>query len=541
MPRMATRGVTPLSAQLRRVLRAHAVAERTGVPADEVLGAARERAAAAAAGPSRRDVLKGAGALAAAATVAGALPSRRANAATNPSVVVVGAGLAGLRTAHYLWRVKGIAATVYEGNNRAGGRCYSLRDFFPGVTTEHGGQLINTDHNAIRNLVASLGLSLDTVYGGNYANGVDKYQIDGSDYPYASANEDWGQVWAAMKNSLKAAPYPQTYDSHTDGGVALDNMTVDEWLDANVPGGLSSRFAKLMQSNAVAEYGLDPDEQSALNLVYLLGWNGQNSLDPLNGADEKYTVHGGNDQIVSRMIAQLPAGTVQYGQKLVAVRTNPSGSVRLSFQSGRSLSDVTADRVVLALPFTLLRECDLSQSGFSAVKLRAIDRLGLGANAKIHVGLSHRPWVEQGFGGATYTNVEGFQCGWDDSVNAPLPSGVFVFFPGGSQVSAGWSGATFGSAPAAQVSAYLAQLEPAFPGVTAAYTGKAFRDFWFANPWSKGAYTCQRPGQYTTVFGAGAVPEGNVHFAGEHTSNEFWGYLNGAVESGERAAKEVGG
>src|SRR5690349_4278777 len=103
MPPMATRGVQPLTAQLRRVLRAHAVSERTGAPVDDVLGSAAERAAAAeSAGPSRRDVLRGAGALAAAGTLAGAVPARRANAATAPSVVVVGAGLAGLRAAHYL-------------------------------------------------------------------------------------------------------------------------------------------------------------------------------------------------------------------------------------------------------------------------------------------------------------------------------------------------------------------------------------------------------------------------------------------------------
>jgi len=330
---MAARGVTPMTAALRRTLAAHGVAQRTGAPVEDVLAG---RTAAAVAGPSRRDVLKAAGAVVAGATVAGTLPAHRANAATNPSILVVGAGLAGLRAAHYLWRVKGIAATVYEGNNRAGGRCYSLRDYFPGLVVEHGGQLINTDHNAIRNLASSLGLGLDPVYGGNYGGMVDRYQIDGADYPYDAANADWGQVYSAMRNALRSAPYPQTFDNHTDAGIALDNMTVNQWLDGNVPGGLSSRFAELMQSNAVAEYGLDPDQQSALNLVYLLGWNSQNSLDPLNGSDEKYTVHGGNDQIVSRMIDQLPAGSVKYGNKLVAVKRNANGSVRCSFQAGRS-------------------------------------------------------------------------------------------------------------------------------------------------------------------------------------------------------------
>ena len=87
--------------------------------------------------------------------------------------------------------------------------------------------------------------------------------------------------------------------------------------------------------------------------------------------------------------------------------------------------------------------------------------------------------------------------------------------------------------------AYLAQADAIFPGTRAAYTGRNYRDAWLLNPWSKGAYTCPTPGQYTTLFGVGKEREGNVFFAGEHTSDEYFGYLNGAVESGERAAKEV--
>ena len=538
---MTRGGRTPLTTRLRHTLWAHGEARRTGAPIEDVLDASSRRdAQAATAGLSRRDVLRAAGAagVAGAATALGARPAHSAPAAA-PSVAIVGAGLAGVRAAHWLWQVKGIRSTVYEGSDRAGGRCHSLRGWFSnGYVVEHGGSLINTDHNAIRNLASSLGLSMDTVHGGSYSGWVDKYWIDGADYPYDAANLDWGEVWLAMKDALKAAPYPQTFDSWTAAGRAIDDMTVDEWLAAHVPGGLASQFSKLMQSNVIAEYGLDPAEQSALNLVYLLGWNGQNNLAPMNGADEKYSVHGGNDQVVSRMIDELPPGTVQYGRRLLAVRTLPDGRVLLVFPGGRR-GEVVVDRAILALPFTTLRECDLTQSGFSALKLQTIDELGLGYNAKIHVEVSHRPWVEQGYGGACYTNWQQFQCGWDDTADQPLPGGVFNLFPGGSQVSMGWSGDAFGPAPADQVAAYLAQAEPIFPGITGAYTGRSYRDFWYANPWSRGAYTAQRPGQYTRLFGSAAVPEGHVHFAGEHTSVSYYGFLNGAVESGERAAKEV--
>lgn len=530
---MARRGVTPLTGQIQRTLAAHGRSQQSGVPVDEILGEATEQRV------SRRTVLRAGAVGAAAAAFAPAARPAPARAAGTPPVLVVGAGLAGIRAAHWLHQVKGIASTVYEASSRIGGRCYSLRGYFDdGVVVEHGGQLINTDHNTIRNLVNNLGLKLVEVNGGAYQGWVDRYQIDGSDYPYDAANEDWGQVHAAMKDALQAAPYCQTYDYQTAAGVALDHMTVDEWLDANVPGGLSSRFAKLMQSNAVAEYGMDPDQQSALNLVYLLGWNPRNSLDPLNGADERFAVEGGNDQIVTRMVAELPAGTVRYGHELVAVRAESGGAATCTFLVGNRYVDATAPRVILALPFSTLRDCDLSRSGFSQLKLRTIRELDLGYNAKLHVQLSSRPWVAAHYGGTAYTNVEGFQCGWDDTSATTATKGVFVFFPGGSQVQS-WGGDDFGPTSRAQVESYAAQADAIFPGFRAAYTGRNYRDAWILNPWSKGAYTCQRPGQYTSVFGAGSVPEGNVFFAGEHTSTYWFGYLNGAVESGERAAKEV--
>jgi monoamine oxidase len=533
---MGSRGRTQLTSRLRATLAAHAESERTGIPVDEILDMH-------AAGLSRRKLLGGAalvGAAAVAGTASLARPAAAAPAApAPPSVTIVGAGLAGIRAAHWLYKTKGIKASVYEGSSRIGGRCYSLRGFFDdGVVVEHGGAFINTDHTTLRNLLNSLGLSLRTVNGGSQPPGGDKYWIDGADYPYSAANADWGQVYQAFKAAQASAPYPQTYNKNTPAGVALDNQTVNQWLDANIPGGLSSRFAKLMQSNAVAEYGMDPDQQSALNLIYLLGSNSQNSLNPLTGGDEKYSIIGGNDQLLTAMVAQLPAGTVTLDRKLVAIKSNANGSVTCTFQAGATYTDVTSDKVILALPFTMLRQCDLTMAGFSAVKMRSINQFDLGSNAKLHVQFTSRPWVAQGYGGATYTNVSGFQCAWDDTVNQPTTTGVLCEFPGGSQTQA-WTGAAFGAAPAAQVTSFLNQLEPIYPGITAAYNGKAYRDAWPLNPWSNGAYTCPRPGQYTGFFGIEAAREGNVHFAGEHTSTEYFGYLNGAVESGERAGKEV--
>ncbi|WP_460370031.1 flavin monoamine oxidase family protein, partial [Actinocorallia lasiicapitis] len=465
--------------------------------------------------------------------------AKRASAAAAPTVAIVGAGLAGIRAAHWLYTVKGIRATVYEGSGRAGGRCYSLRGTFGDVVVEHGGAFINTDHGLTRNLAHQLGLSLRNVNGGNDPAGPEQYWMDGAPYTYDAANADWGVVQTAFKSALAAAPWAQTFDDHTAAGVSLDQMSVNDWISAKIPGGTAGRFGRLLQSNAIAEYGRDPGSQSALNLIYLLGWNSQNSLEPMTGGDEKYTIDGGNDQLITRMIAELPAGTVKYGHKLTAVRQGDTAV--LTFANGNKSVEVKVDRAVLALPFTTLRDCDLSGAGLSALKLRAIREMDLGSNGKIHVGLTSRPWLAQGLGGTSYTAPSGFQCAWDDTAASGRADGVMCYFPGGTQTTSGWTGAAFGTAPAAQVNGFLTQIDRVFPGTAAAYDGRSYRSAWHLNPWSKGAYTCPRPGQYTSLFGVEARPEGLIHFAGEHTSVEYFGFLNGAVESGERAAKEISG
>jgi monoamine oxidase len=531
-----------MTTRIRAILAAHTESERTGVPVDEILAQRAEGG-----GRTRRDFLAAGAASAAGLAVAGGLGARpafgKAKAAAGPagpSVIVVGAGLAGVRCAHYLYGVKGIAATIYEGSDRVGGRCWTLRDFFRnGQIVEHGGAFIDTGHTDARNLAASLGLTLYESNGGNQKPYGDVYWMDGRYYTYDEANADWKVVARAFRDA--AATVPTNYNSYTPAGQALDRMTVNEWIDQNIPGGTSSRFGRLMQTNVISEYGLDPDQQSAINLVYLLGYNSLNTLSPINGSDERFTVVGGNDQLVTRMLDQLPAGTVQHGQKLVAVKQNSNGSVTCTFQSGQRTSDVTADKAVLAIPATMLREVDFSKAGLPPLKQQSIRELSLGANGKLHVQFDRRPWLDLKLGGVAYSDIAGWQTAWDDTAGQAGSSGILCDFPGGRKVTQNWTGTAFGPAPTAAVTQLLQQMEPVFPGLTASYNGLAWRDAWILNPWTKGAYTCPKPGQYTTFYGVESERVGNISFAGEHTDYEYFGFLNGAIRSGVRAAKEVAG
>src|ERR1700754_4165574 len=332
----------------RRWFAAHEHSERTGVPVAEVLESV------AADRRTRRELLVGAGGLAGgvvlAASPAPALARRVARTSATPRIAIVGAGLAGLRCAHMLWTQSPgspVASTVYEAHlDRAGGRCWTLRDFFSGgLITEHGGSFLNSNQTAVRGLATWLGLKQVVVNGGDLPSGEEGFFIDGHLYSYAEANADWHDV--GFPAFRKAARQLQT----AAGATRLDRMSVPEWLDSTEIGA-GSRFGKLMLANTVTENGGDPGDQSAQDLIYLLTGNPRSSLQPLPGDDERFHIAGGNDQLVSRMIAQLPSGTVRHDHVLVAIRERADRAVQLVFDvSGKSVH-VTADLVVLALPFS---------------------------------------------------------------------------------------------------------------------------------------------------------------------------------------------
>jgi monoamine oxidase len=545
--RGARRARSAAVSDTRAMFELHAESERRGIPVDELAGA---RGAARADGGEERGLTRRALLLGGAALAGGVALGARADRslaseasevsrAGRPRIAIVGGGLAGLRCAHLLWTRdphRPIAATVFDANpERAGGRCWTLRGFFGGgLITEHGGAFLNSPQLSIRRLAAQLGLAEEAVNGGDLPSGREVYWIGGARYTYAEANTDWGSVgFPAFRRALREARTPA-------GERRLDSMSVPQWLDSTEIGS-ASRFGKLMLANAVTENGGDPEDMSAFDLIETTGRNPRSELSPIPGDDEKYHIVGGNDQIVSRMIAQLPPAALRQGHELVALRANADRSMTLSFDAqGRSL-DVRADFVVLALPFSTLRDVDLSASGLSASKQTVIQTLGMGTNAKIHVELARKTWPALGYSGATYSEWEGFCCAWDDSValGPDAAPALFLGFPGAHVGDSGLSGAAHGPAPTADVQRFLGEIELLYPGTIAAYTGRAYEDHWARDPWVRGAYSYFRVGQASSYGPIAAATEGRVHFAGEHTSPENQGFLDGAVATGERAARQL--
>jgi monoamine oxidase len=481
---------------------------------------------------TRRQFLGAAGAAALAAAV-GARPTRAA-VASSQRVVIVGAGLAGLTCAHRLRRA-GVTATVLEAADRMGGRVWTRRDAFaPGLVVERGGELIDTGHLEIRQLCQELRLELDNLDRAEAAGTDALYHFDGAPYTVAEAEDDFNGVYQKLHRDLSEASYPTTYTTSTPRGRALDAMSVIQWIEESVPGGIASRLGQLLDVTYNIEFGAECSDQSALNLLYLLGYSGQGQLRLLGRSNEKYHVRGGNDRIVEALAARLAPGQVQLGNRLVAISRRSDGSYALGVTSGGSARTVAADRVVLALPFTILRtSVDWSGAHFSPIKARAIREVGMGTNSKLHVGFKRRVWEDIGCNGDTYSD-RGYQNTWDVSRAQPRPAGVLVDYTGG-RIGDSFSSGT----PTKRARQFLDQLEPVVPGATAAWDGRATIDHWPSYEWTLGSYSYYRVGQYRAFGGAESELEGAVHFCGEHTTQDFQGYLNGAVFTGQRAASEV--
>jgi monoamine oxidase len=490
--------------------------------------------AAEAAGCTRRDALKRAGAAGAAlalGSAARALPA--ANAATAPRIVVVGAGLAGLTCAYRL-KQAGYSAQVHEASDRVGGRCWTIRGAFAdGQIAEHGGELIDQGHTEVRQLANELGLTLDNLLAAQPNGTEDFFFFDGQRYPFAQATSDLKAIWQQIHSDASAAGYPTLYTSFTQRGRELDALSIAQYIDLYVPGGRASKLGQLLDVAYNIEYGAEITQQSSLNLLYLLAFSGQGQLRIFGRSNEKYHVVGGNDQIPQRLAAGLQ-GQITLGSALVSLKRNADGSYVLAFDQGGRTRQVTADKVVLALPFSILRSSvDYAKAGFNDVKRSAIANLGMGTNAKLHVQFSDRHWYGLGNNGNTFADT-GYQNTWEVTRAQAGASGILVDYTGGT------TGAGFGSGtPSSRAQQFLAQIEPVLPGITAKYNGRATVDFWTAYPWTRGSYSYWKPRQYTSFAGAEREQSFDCHFAGEHTSIDFQGYLNGGVETGERAAGEV--
>jgi len=462
-------------------------------------------------------------------------------------IAIVGAGIAGLTAAHVLAR-SGVTATVFERSDRVGGRMHSHGGGYwaEGQTSEWCGEFIDTGHVTIRALAQEFGLALTDLLAAGPALSSETFFVDGRHYPREQAGADFHPVRDAVERDRCAAG-ATSWSAATDAGIELDEMSVHDWIESRVPGGHGSPMGRLLDVAYASEYAADTTDQSALNLVHMLGHQPEPMrFSVLGESDERFRIEGGSEQLPLAIADALPE-PVRLGWRLDAVRTLADGRIRMVFDEAGTPREMAVDHAVLALPFAVLRTLDCEGAGFDERKRAVIDELGAGRSAKLALQFDERCWNARGpRGGGSGTSFADTGCmtTWEATRGQPGAAGILVSFMGGSPAGAFELPEPFcdaGSHAAVERHArsFLAHLEPVFPGVTERWNGRAALSVPMVDPSLRCSYPYYRVGQYHRFAGYERVRAGRIHFAGDHCSLDFQGFMEGAAAEGRRAAREV--
>jgi monoamine oxidase len=470
------------------------------------------------------------------------------NQSKQPKIAIVGAGIAGLNCALTL-ADKGLRATLYEASGRIGGRIFSNNKGYwsEQQVTEWCGELIDSNHTTIKTLASRFGLTLDDLAAAQPPGAEDVFYFNGQYYPRADAVKDFQPVLDSVQDDLKAAHESTTYQSSTPAGRNLDDMSVWSWIQSRVPGGHQSRLGQLLDVAYVVEYGAETMEQSALNLVYTLSGS-DHSFEIFGASDERFHIKGGNQKLTDSMADHLARTgmPMRTGIRMTALRETSDGRYRLALEQGASHTEVSADFVVLTLPFAVLRTLHYAHAGFDTLKEEAVQNLGRGKSAKLQLQFTERLWNTRGpWGRGTGTTFAscGYQNTWEPTRGQGDKCGILNGFTGGRTVDRLNTMTPYAQmskeALRKDASSFLNSITPVFPGLAPLWNGKATMSIPHLSPLFNCAYSYWKIGQYQRFAGYERVRQKNVLFAGEHTSLNYQGFMEGAAQEGQRAAQEI--
>ena len=448
-----------------------------------------------------------------------------ARAAELGPVGIVGGGVAGL-TAAYRLQQKGVDVELFEASNRLGGRMFTKRNFNrDGMFVELGGELIDTGHKAMIELAKELGLELQNLVEGEM--GHDVYWFEGRSRTEAD-------LLAGLKHLITrvAADAAKLYgddDSFSPFARQLDSIPLSGYL-AEIPG-LENWVLEFIRSAYEPEYGLSAESMSCLNLVDFTDTDLTDGFSVFGESDEAWRIKGGNGQVPETLAERLrDKASLQTGKRLGALAMSKD-RIQLSFEGEEKPREFA--HVILSLPFTQLRKVrGIYDLPLSKEKQRAIREMGYGQNIKIMRGFNSRVWRTQHANGAVFADLAKFQNIWETSRGQDGERGILTNLLGGRRA------AEFH--PQSE-EPELRDINTVFPGTASTYEGKNAVMNWPKVPTHEASYICPLPGQYTWIVAAAAAPEcaGRLLFAGEHTSLESCGFMNGGVDSGNRVAAEI--
>ncbi len=446
--------------------------------------------------------------------------TRAAPAQNAETILVVGAGLAGLVAAYRL-REAGKRVIVIEARAVPGGRVRTVRDFEGGLYGELGAARIADTHNYALHWVNELGLSLTPFQPTGQATVL---SVNGM-----RARSDDGEAIARLTDKLnpdeRGLTPPQLlvkyitglpeelaqpdFDPHAPRWADIDRMSWAQWLRSL---GASEGALQLMTLGG---------HSSPLSALYLLR---QIMLHRDSGGYLK--IEGGFDQIARGLASRVP--DIRYNCALM--RLDRSGPVRATVRSEGREEIITADRVVLTLPFSVLRHIRVDPP-FSPEKTQIVGNLGYYQGTRFLLQTRTRFWQPAKLSGGART--DGPADIWDMGYGLPGTAGLLSATTGGPDVEA-----KLGPLSGEDRSAYGRSLvQAAFPEIQS-QVERILVHRWVEEPEARGAFSVFYPGQMSRWTRTILKPEGRVHFAGEHTAAHS-GWIEGALWSGDHVSQEI--
>ena len=445
-------------------------------------------------------------------------------------VVIVGAGLAGLSAARALVD-KGATVTVVEARDRVGGRTFSQapsRAVSDGdrARIDLGGQWIGPHHRRMARLASDLGAATFPTFSEgrkllDLGGAVSTYKSTIPSLPLTSLID---LQWTIRKIDKLTALVPLDHPESARDAAEFDATTVADWARREI------RTAPVRAVFDIALRTVFGAEAGELSLLYFLHYlhssGGFLQLIEIKGGAQQDRFVEGAMTIAERMADRL-SDRVKLSSPVRAIRQE-AGAV-IVYTDGRALS---AKRVVVAIPPALAGRIDY-QPLLPAARDQLTQRMPMAATVKILFFFDRAFWREQGFSGEAISDLGPLSAVFDDCGRDGEFPCLLGFVVGES--ARRWSARSEADRRAAAI-AHLVRLF----GRDAANPHSILEQDWSTEEWTRGCpIGVMGPGTLSHYASQLREPVGLIHWAGTETSTEFCGYMEGAVASGERVAREI--
>jgi monoamine oxidase len=445
-------------------------------------------------------------------------------------IIVIGAGLAGLSAGYELMQA-GHDVTVLEAQLRPGGRVCTLRaPFSDGLYAEVGAMHIPETHNLTLRYAQLFNLSLDLESSGgaawlNYVRGKRIVAREDAkvDWPFVLSEEDRKLDMGALLDKYETAKAyeeigdPAAPDWSASALKKYDEVSYTEFLKRN---GASPDVISLATLGWEHLWGEGLDTVSALTVL--------RDTTSFLKARNNFRIHGGND-LLPKAFAERLREKIHYGAAVVRMEQTDR-EVRVFFRTGGALNTITAERIVCAIPFSVLRTLEVSPP-FTPDKKKAVNELPYFSGARVSIQCRRRFWKDEELNGSVFTDSP-LEWVFDATITQPGPRGILQCYAGGPNARH-----IMALDEEKRIAYVREQMSRFYPKIDEYFEG-GISKCWEEDPWERGASSWYKPRQMAELWPHMARPEGRIHFAGDHTS-PYIRWMQGALHSGNRAAAEI--